>query len=362
MEIENLVNIKSFDVSQNIEIINYLISRFQQHSKEIIKINNPNYKNKFNLLIGLNTKLKNVSDAIILAGHIDTVTANEEQYKTNPYVATKIDDNIYGLGIIDMKCFFSSILDNIEELCKLTKPIIVAITCDEETKMLGIKEIINVLTEKNIKPLVSIIGEPTSSKIATLSKSCFEYQIVVNGKSCHSSMPKNGINSIYIISKIVNYIEKLSKKYENNSLSVGKISGGEKANIVPFFSSINFDIRSESLKIQTKCINKLNKKLLKLKQRYKGCDISLFELLSIPALEQKNSNLIKNIISKFNIDEIEFLGGCEAGYLQNFAGDAFLFGAGDLNLAHKPNEYLNIDNYNKYNELLVEILKYICNQ
>ena len=58
MEVENLVNIKSFSLSNNTEIIDYLISKLKDKSKEIIKIKNPDYANKFNLLIGLNTKLK----------------------------------------------------------------------------------------------------------------------------------------------------------------------------------------------------------------------------------------------------------------------------------------------------------------
>ena len=59
--------------------------------------------------------------AIILSGHIDTVKANENDYRTNPFKATIIGENIYGLGIIDMKCFFASIIDNLSKLTKLSK-------------------------------------------------------------------------------------------------------------------------------------------------------------------------------------------------------------------------------------------------
>ncbi|MCI6860377.1 MAG: hypothetical protein MR862_04410, partial [Clostridia bacterium] len=69
--IKNLINIKSFDLFENENIINYLINKFSKFSKEIIKIKNEK-NDKYNLLIGLNNELKNVPDAIVLAGHIDT--------------------------------------------------------------------------------------------------------------------------------------------------------------------------------------------------------------------------------------------------------------------------------------------------
>lgn len=56
------------------------------------------------LIAGINTKLKDV-EPNVLAGHIDTVKANEGLYKTNPYVLTEIGDRAYGLGSIDMKSF-----------------------------------------------------------------------------------------------------------------------------------------------------------------------------------------------------------------------------------------------------------------
>ena len=107
--VKELVNIKSFDMKDNRQIIDYLTEKFQPYCKEILKIKIPN------------TNLKDTK-AIILSGHIDTVPANEKLYNTNPYEATLIGDKLYGLGIIDMKCFFASILDCIKEISSLNLP------------------------------------------------------------------------------------------------------------------------------------------------------------------------------------------------------------------------------------------------
>lgn len=116
--LKELVDIKSFSKEENEEIVNYLINKFSPFAKEIKIIPNNRFNNKKNIIIGLNTELKNVNNVIILSGHMDTVVADESLYKTNPYFPTLIKDKLYGLETIDMNSYFGVILNNIEELKK----------------------------------------------------------------------------------------------------------------------------------------------------------------------------------------------------------------------------------------------------
>lgn len=358
--IKELISIKSFSCEENEEIINYLIKKFTPYSKEIIKVKNFNDQ-KNNLLIGINTSLNNVENAIVLAGHIDTVTADETAYKTNPYTPVIINDKLYGLGVIDMKSFFGCILNNIQELQKLKTPIIVTITCDEETNFNGIKVVQECLKSRNITPIFTIVGEPTSSNICTSSKSCYEYCINVKGKSCHSSSPKDGINANYIIARLMLYIEELNYKYEDTSLSCNIVNGGERINIISNNANIYFDIRSKTQNNADNALKDINSKIKELEKLYTGCEIYITNTLSILPCEKRDSIIIDKLINKFNLLEKEFIGGCEAGYYQVLGGDAIILGCGDLSLAHKPNEYANIKEYLNYNNLLFNILKYIDN-
>lgn len=354
----DLVNIKSFDENQNNEIITCLEKKFSS-GKQIIKIKNDS-DNKYNMIVGINTNLQNIENAIILSGHIDTVPADEKNYATNPYQATKINNKIFGLGIIDMKCFFASIIDNLEFLKSCKLPIVVCISSDEETKLNGINKITNTLRKNNIKPYFTLVGEPTSLEFCTKSKSCFEYSVQIYGKSCHSSKPQNGINSNYICAKMINFIEKLAKKYKNTSLSCNIMQGGEKVNIISSYAKINFDIRSTQKKYAEKCIKKITKKSKQLEKKYAGAKIEITNNLYIPALENQSKKLVDKILKKYNKTPIEFIGGCEAGYFCELGGEAIIFGAGDLSLAHKPNEFLDVENYEKYNQMFVQIINEIC--
>lgn len=71
--LKQLINIKSYDLNENKEIINELKSEFSTIAEEILVIKNT-VNQKESLLVGLNCKLLDIKDAVVLSGHIDTVS------------------------------------------------------------------------------------------------------------------------------------------------------------------------------------------------------------------------------------------------------------------------------------------------
>lgn len=355
--LKELVAIKSYSKEENNEIVNYLISKFSPFAKEIKIISNTRFNNKKNIIIGLNTELKNVNNAIVLSGHMDTVVADESLYKTNPYIPTLISNKLYGLGTIDMKSYFGVILNNIEELKKTDKPIIIAITSDEETDFEGVENIITYFKDNKVTPYFTIVGEPTNMKICTSSKCCYEFELNITGLGCHSSNPKNGINANYIAAKFISFIERISLKYPNTTLNCGIVQGGDKPNIVASSAKVIFDLRSDSKKTISTILKSIEGKIKYLKKNYVGSSISFRKTLNIYPLEKKDSNTINKLLKTFNLEQDEFAAGCEAGYYQELGGQAILFGVGNLNLAHKPNEYVNIDEFEIYNNMFIDFIK-----
>lgn len=352
--LKQLIEIKSYNENNNKEIIEYLVNKFSKFSKEILRVKCKK-SDRENLIIGVNTALENVKDAIVLSGHIDTVVANEKEYLTNPYVATEKDGKLFGLGAIDMKSFFASILANIEELQKLNKPIVVVITGDEETDFDGVNSVVEALRGK-VVPKLTIVGEPTNMNVSTEAKSCFDNEIIVYGKSCHSSMPQNGINSNLIAAKLILEIEKLSKKYRGTTMNANVVNGGGKVNIIPSKTSVRFDIRSPRKDVFEKVFKELDSFAKKLEKRFKGTKIEIKNLVKILPLEREKRGLQQKIIRDFNLNESEFQGGCEAGFYQTLGGSVIIFGVGDLSLAHKPNEFVVLSELEQYSKKLMEIV------
>ena len=197
--LRDLISIRS-DNKEGEKILDYIKKALGGRVEEINCI-----KGERNILVGINTKLKDI-EPVVLSGHIDTVNADEKAYITDPYELVIKDDKAYGLGVIDMKCFTSSIIEMLDKIKKLQYPVVFALTTDEETELKGIENVIEKFKNLNIKPKFSIIGEPTNMKVNNISNGCFEYKVEVYGKSCHSSTPKKGINAICILARIVTYI------------------------------------------------------------------------------------------------------------------------------------------------------------
>ena len=349
--LDNLIKIRSDRDSS--EILEYIKKEIEGKVEEIIEVKNKE-DSKRNLIVGINTKLRNV-ECLVLSGHIDTVGADVEKYNTNPYSLVVDGDRAYGLGIIDMKCFTATVIDLIDEIKLKQIPVILALTGDEETTLYGVNNIICKFKELNIRPKFTIIGEPTSFEIKNVSNGCFEYKVEAFGKSCHSSTPKEGVNAICIIARLVSYIEELSFLYDELTMSCDLISGGTIINRVPDYASMSFDIRTINIDLFNDAIGKIEEKIKELKNIY-DCEIKIENKLRIPPLSKNNYEVIEKLSKNLNLKVSKFLGGCEAGYYKEYSGDAILLGMGDLSLAHKPNEYMVVSDYKKYNSLLLKVI------
>ena len=344
--LKELININSYSQKENSEIVNYIKNICKDYDITTLKNTNDGREN---LLIKINCDDK-ISSPILLAGHIDTVKEN------NNLLARQEDGKLYGLGSCDMKCFFASLLANLKDLENLNTPIIIAITSDEEIECESIKLITDYLTSQNIKPRLTILGEPTSNTLANCSKGCYEFKAEIIGKPCHSSKVKEGINAINIAARLITKIENLNTN--EVSLNTGLIQGGKQINIVPDFCSLNFDIRCYDKDKYLLTLQQIEKEIRLLKNLYKGCEICLTQTLLLPCHKSK-SNLCENLSKLLNTKTSEFNAASEAGFYSEICNEVIIFGAGDLLLAHKQNEYVSISNLTNYYKMLKKLIKNI---
>lgn len=348
-KLEKLVNIRS---DENCDLILEFIKNELVNKVEEVKIFG---ESKKVLIAGINTNLKNITP-IILAGHIDTVKANEQLYDTIPYKLTIINDKAYGLGTIDMKSFTAVVLDQLEEIKKIDYPIVFALTSDEETELISIKFLIETLKKLNIKPNFTIVGEPTSLKFKLCSNACYKYKVKFYGKACHSSVLSQGINAICACAKFVTFIEENQKKYKLTS-NCGVIKGGEVVNKVPDYAELEFEIRSICPDDVNQFVLEINEFIKLLTQQYGDLRVKTVNPLAIPAFNKLESKKILSIAQELELDVGSFSGGCEAGYYTQYTGDAAIFGVGDIALAHKPNEFVNVNEYKLYSTKLISLLQ-----
>jgi acetylornithine deacetylase len=350
----------------NEPVIDLLITFLSQFNFKCKKIPVVNSKNKFNLIASYG----HGTGGLALCGHTDTVPTIDNLWNQSPYELTQDNNRLYGLGVIDMKGFFAFIVETLFQIdfSKLKKPLHILATADEETTMSGA---IQLVKEFNAKPDLIIIGEPTSLVPVIMHKGHLVQKITATGISGHSSNPDSGINAILIIYDVISELCRLKDTLKNDfsqkmfpipypTLNIGQILGGDAPNRICEQCSITFDIRPipgtsiEQMKTETlKALEKVMKKYpnrIKISQPYDAVEpFGGF-------LPQEDLTFIEEITNKKAI-AVNY--ATEATYYQNLA-PTIILGAGSIDVAHQPNEYLNIEEIQPMLSILNKLINKYC--
>lgn len=350
--LSELICISSYGkIEKSHSIIKYLKNKFNK-CREIVELEDTN--GNVHLLIGVNCNLKDISDCIMLSGHIDTV----RESKGHLCDVSVLNDEIIGLGTSDMKSFIASIIVNIDNLKLLDIPVVLSITSDEETDLYGIEKIIQELIIRNIYPNLTIVGEPTNLDYYISNRGNSIYTSIMKGKSCHSSTPQLGINAIENIAQFILEIKKISELYRKYaSICITHINGGKKpSNIVPDECSISFEIRTSYSKILTEIYNYILNKHNEISQCYG--DSILYNVFTIPPFEKRNNEFLLKQTEIYDKKMLDAPYTTEAGYFQNAfpTSNIIIYGPGNPDCIHKAGESISISNLLQYEKELIQLL------
>ena len=326
-------------------IVEYINSSYSQCIIKYIPTNG-----KDNLIIGFNVeKLQNIQTGLMLCGHLDVVKGHPEQF------APAVNNNkIYGRGVADMK---GAIACYLELIAHLNMPVILCLTCDEETNMQGIKAVCDFLEKRNIKPRLTLIGEPTDNKLGISSTGIESYKTTIYGISAHSSVPHRGINAIFIAARVLEQLEKISFEVQDKEvcLNVGIISGGEDMATIPDKTEISWGFRYTSAKNAQKVMELYDKAVVTVINQYQGAHIETTKTAEFLGYTASNLQETARLCERLNIKRTSFGYTTEAGYLAEIGHNVYLFGPGKIEQAHSDNEYINIDDLMNYLNILKEL-------
>ncbi|TYG35039.1 acetylornithine deacetylase [Lonepinella koalarum] len=307
---------------------------------------------------------------LLLAGHTDTVPFDEGRWTFDPFKLTEQDGKFYGLGTADMKGFFAFVLDAIAQidLTKLTKPLRILATADEETTMLGARTFIQ---HAHIRPNCAIIGEPTSLRPVRAHKGHIGKGLQIIGKSGHSSDPEKGVNAIEIMHQATGYLmqmrNELKEKYHHADFAIpyptmnfGSIHGGDAVNRICACCELQFDIRPLPAMQLDDLETMLREKLAPLFEQY-GDRLTLRHLHEpIPGYECEHSAQVIQVVEKLLGEKCEVVNYCtEAPFIQQLC-PTLVLGPGCIEQAHQPDEFLATEFIRPTRELLTKLIDYFC--
>jgi acetylornithine deacetylase len=308
------------------------------------------------------------SDALMLAGHTDTVSAQpQNQWHSMPLELTKRRNRLYGLGVADMKLFLAAAIKTAELFSAdaLSRPLVLVFTCDEEIGLLGAKQLkrYNLLTGIRF----GVVGEPTQLCPVRLHKGYISAELIIHGQSGHGSRPKSGINAIEkaheFIGKLLAYREELDQFHNDHldpiypTLNIGAIHAGAEANKIPGECRLKFEIRPIPGQTADDIVGDLHRMAEELGKARFG-DIAKLQLHSAPTepMETLANSRIVQVAEKVTGKQAVGVSYSTEATIYNSAGlETIILGPGDIAQIHQPDEYVQAT----YLETTVTILQQI---
>jgi acetylornithine deacetylase len=332
-------------------------------------------KQKANLFATIPAHDNRIEGGLILSGHTDVVPVEGQVWETNPFVATQIEDKIYGRGACDMKGFIAVVLALIPEFQKLrlTQPIHLAFSYDEEVGCHGAKVLIKDLVKRGIKPKACIVGEPSNMRPIMAHKGVQGYRCRIHGRAAHSSLTPDGCNAIEYAARLINYIREFADELRQHgpfddhydvpftSISTNTIQGGTADNIIPALCEFYFEFRYlpqvQPREIIDKIIAYSHQLLPEMQREYSDVSIEFDNMGWLPPFESIEEEKIvrwaRRISGVKQIFKVAY--ATEAGLFQAAQIPTIVCGPGSIEQAHRPNEYITIEQLNQCEQFLLKL-------
>ncbi len=189
---------------------------------------------------------------LCLTGHLDTVPLGNEPWKFDPLGGEISGGRVYGRGTTDMKGGVAAMMAAAVRLADRlsgTAGVTFVLTGGEETGCDGAKALCDTPGALGEAGAI-VVGEPTSNVPLIGHKGALWLRAVCRGVTAHGSTPELGVNAVYAACRAVGKIEDFGfniqphPKLGSPSINVGRISGGINVNSVPDHAAFDIDIRS----------------------------------------------------------------------------------------------------------------------
>jgi len=363
--LNTLIGFDTTSYNSNLELIEFIQSYLSSYGIDSTLIHDESGK-KANLYATIG---RTDIGGVMLSGHTDVVPVAGQDWDTDPFSLTESSDKLYGRGSADMKGFIALVLSRVPEMVskELTKPIHLAFSYDEEIGCVGVQRMLDLLEHQPIKPSCCIIGEPTGMEVVIGHKGKLATRVKVRGHACHSGQSPLGVNAIDFASELIVYIRKLAHEKAQNgpfdkdyevpytTLHTGVVGGGTALNIVPNLCQFDFEIRHlyeenpQHLLDQIKSFARDHlEKEMHLIDSDTGFDFETLAtypgLLTDPGIEFVR--YVKQLLDNDAHSKVIF--GSEGGLFQKRLGiPTLVCGPGNIDQAHKANEYISLDQLQK---------------
>ena len=301
---------------------------------------------------------------ILLSGHSDVVPVADQDWSTDPFEMVEIDDRLFGRGSCDMKGFIAAAMAMAPVFAERAqgRPVHFAFTHDEEVGCLGAQSLAQILRGREVTPSVALIGEPTLMRIIEGHKGCYEYTTHFTGLEGHGSTPDRGVNAVEYAVRYVTRLLELRERLKTRApagsrfdppwttINTGALIGGVAHNVIPGKAQIAWEMRpvqTSDADFVKDDLKRYCEDVLLPQMRAVSPDADIVtEVIGevvglVPAEPSEARAIMMELTGMQDAETVPF--GTEAGIFQALGMSAVVCGPGSIAQAHKPDEFIAID-------------------
>lgn len=313
---------------------------------------------------------------IVLSGHTDVVPVDGQDWKSDPFKLEERDGLLYARGSADMKGFVACCIAHAARMenADLKIPIHFAFSHDEEVGCVGVLPLVEDMVKNLPLPLACIVGEPTSMQIVGGNKGGFGIVTTVKGTDGHSSLPEKGANSIFAAGRIISYLHDMQKRLKDSAdpdngfdpyyttIDCGIINGGTAHNVIPALTKFNWGFRNipqdDPKELAQEVFDFVAKEIEPdLKRVSDDCSITHEQRHIVPGLMPDKASpaesLLRHLTGLNKSGRVSY--GTEAGHFQNAKVPSVIFGPGNIEQAHLPDEFVAVEQMEACHEFMLKL-------
>lgn len=359
--LEILEKLVAFDTTShlpNMSLIKYVQGLLAERGAESALFIDETDPGKANLYATIGPKDR---PGVMLSGHTDVVPVEGQDWTGDPFVLRDGGEAVFGRGTCDMKGFIAVCLSMLDDFAAadLKTPAHFAFSYDEETGCTGVRTLVRALEKSPVRPLLCIVGEPSSMNVLVGHKGNKHFEIRVRGHEVHSSLAPKGVNAVEYAARMIAFLSDENRRraaggpfdsgfdVPHSTVHVGTVRGGTALNIVPRECRFKAEIRHipEEDTAAFDAAVRAEAARLSAEMRKVNPDTGVaFEYsLETPGLDMDPDHeavtLVKQLAGRNEHSKAAY--ATEAGTFQKWAHiPSVICGPGGIEQAHKPDEYV----------------------
>ena len=369
-----LVSFPTVSLDTNLPLIYFVRDYFAQHGIDSLVI-----PNEDGTKAGLVAQVgPNVVGGVALSGHSDVVPVEGQDWTTDPWTLVEKSDRLYGRGTCDMKGFVALAMAAMVKanLMDLQRPLQFALSRDEEIGLLGAPDVANGLLDHFAKVDAVIVGEPTEMKVVTGHKSCDDLQFHVRGYEVHSSRLHEGVSAVMCAARFVEWVRQQNIESQDKipsatavlydppftTLHVGKINGGTADNITAKDCYFSIDLRCVGDERTEDWLVKIQQQIETIEAEMKAVHPDAFFNIHVmrgpavvPEVEGQAEALARLLTGDNGSHTVSY--GTDGGHFQKQGFSVVVCGPGSIAQAHKPDEFIELSEFNAGTIMLERLLE-----